>query len=783
MAYTVSNNYRNIVYSGEALYDCKLKINNVQVPNKQIQTIKISSPIIDTTADTGGMFHIGTFISQSLEIKFKNLDGLDLTNNPEIDLEIGLYVGNSYEYVPIGKYLIDELAENYQTTCTITCMDYGVKFKSELDISQFFNERELLPIDTTKTTQNRLIFVCEGTESGNYYLTYNSTSYYFTMPNNIQEDDELIFNTQDRTLSLNDTTQITLSTTTVSGATILNFQEEIKFIYASDLFEAICGYYNVNVGTYPEVNNDKKIYYYDSTLTGKQYVMYLAELFGGNAKIERNGYCSVIPLKNYTNIEINALTSRKFEVGDTYELTRVCYDNGKVKYQVGGNVVSVEELPTENIDIATYYYLTSDMKYYRYVMGEQEEYEWQEDDDIKNTLYLRSDNIFITQEGDVSNIAVAVQGFSITNITCENRMDLSLDSWDIIKYTLDNNREYYTYYDNVTTFNGVAMGKVQVNIPLKITEETTNIITNSTEEKNRYIKTVIDELNNSLTTTVSEVNSNINKVNQRVDTVDGTVQTIVDSSSSLAERLAAIETSIDGLRTNLIAKGGNNLFYYAKEFWTNGTTGSSNQAKMKEYTDTELKQLAVSQKGYIFNNGVSEQVVSVKNNDFYTISFSYKVLNPLANITVSINGVVTELTATEWTDFVTAVNITTNTIDFKITTDSNNSLEMYDLLATLGKEVNENNELIKQTWTQNPNETRTDTVTIGKGIQVNSSTTQTYTRIDADGNRIYDKNNNVITEFTDKGIETDSVESDVAEIGGIFIQQIDNQTWITSLLS
>lgn len=211
MAYSVSNNYRTIVYSGGAIYDCELKFNNVQVPNEQISSIKISSPIIDTTSETGSMFHIGTFISKSLEIKFRNLDGLDVTANPIIDLRIGMYTketytclgtesGNYYfeyenikykftmptveendilvfdiytkklylddteitltivseittetlltlnqyyEYVPIGRFLIDELDENYQKTCTITCMDYAIKFKPQLDISQFFTETEL----------------------------------------------------------------------------------------------------------------------------------------------------------------------------------------------------------------------------------------------------------------------------------------------------------------------------------------------------------------------------------------------------------------------------------------------------------------------------------------------------------------------------------------------------------------------------------------------------------------------------------------------------------------
>lgn len=140
MAYNVSQNYRNVVYSGEALYDCQLYINEDLIPWQQISSIKISSPIIDSTADTGSMFHIGTFASQLLEIKFKNLDGLDLTNNPEITLNIGMYVNGNYEYIPIGKYLIDELAENYQKTCTINCIDYAIKFKPELDIKQFFNQ-------------------------------------------------------------------------------------------------------------------------------------------------------------------------------------------------------------------------------------------------------------------------------------------------------------------------------------------------------------------------------------------------------------------------------------------------------------------------------------------------------------------------------------------------------------------------------------------------------------------------------------------------------------------
>jgi len=145
MAYELATQrMREIIYSGDANYDCKLYFNDTLIPPEQIASIKISSPIIDTTAETGQMFHLGTFISQQLTIKFKNLDGLDLASNPNIYLEIGVEVDGEFVYVPIGYFLIDELAENYQKTCEITCLDYAVKFKPNLDITQFFNEEEYI---------------------------------------------------------------------------------------------------------------------------------------------------------------------------------------------------------------------------------------------------------------------------------------------------------------------------------------------------------------------------------------------------------------------------------------------------------------------------------------------------------------------------------------------------------------------------------------------------------------------------------------------------------------
>ena len=79
MAYNVSDEFRTQCYSGEAIYSCRLLINDVQVPIEQIAKIEINSPIIDNTNQSNNLFYVGSFISQSITIKFKNLEKVGIT--------------------------------------------------------------------------------------------------------------------------------------------------------------------------------------------------------------------------------------------------------------------------------------------------------------------------------------------------------------------------------------------------------------------------------------------------------------------------------------------------------------------------------------------------------------------------------------------------------------------------------------------------------------------------------------------------------------------------------
>ena len=110
-----------------------------------------------------------------------------------------------------------------------------------------------------------------------------------------------------------------------------------------------------------------------------------------------------------------------------------------------------------------------------------------------------------------------------------------------------------------------------------------------------------------------------------------------------------------------------------------------------------------------------------------------------------------------------------------IEADTDNSFYIADLMLATGIE--------KTMWSQNSNETRTDTVTIGKGIQVKSSLSNTYTRIDSDGNRTYNAStNDIVAEQTDKGTKTKELEVDgQAKINSLLIQEIDGQVWLTGI--
>lgn len=192
-------------------------------------------------------------------------------------------------------------------------------------------------------------------------------------------------------------------------------------------------------------------------------------------------------------------------------------------------------------------------------------------------------------------------------------------------------------------------------------------------------------------------------------------------------------------------------------------------------TNTNIKYNEIITIGHL----TQEQVVA---NGPYTLSFYYRIVNPLANVKVKVNDTEYLLEDTNWTLFQTGIkdddgkyltepiNITDNKLKVEFITDINNACEIYDIMLNYGS--------VKLAYSQNQNETVTDTVNIGKGITITSSTSDVKFVANNDGIRTKTINNEVITKFTDKGLDTnEAVITNEATIVGILRQKVGNQVW------
>ena len=103
-----------------------------------------------------------------------------------------------------------------------------------------------------------------------------------------------------------------------------------------------------------------------------------------------------------------------------------------------------------------------------------------------------------------------------------------------------------------------------------------------------------------------------------------------------------------------------------------------------------------------------------------------------------------------------------------------NSVEIYDLMCNKGN--------VKLAYSQNENETTTDTVNISKGVTITSTNIDVIFKANADGIRLYTLNGQVKTKFTDKGMTTkEAIVEDEAQIVRTLWQEVVDQTWITRM--
>jgi len=387
----------------------------------------------------------------------------------------------------------------------------------------------------------------------------------------------------------------------------------------------------------------------------------------------------------------------------------------------------------------------------------------------ENFLIINDNPFAYTQdkrEELITALFEKVRGFSYTAYELKGQCKPYLETGDPI-WVLDKDGAISSSFLFRFNYKSPKGLESEMSAP-SITKATVNYQNIPSElDRLRRTEIIVDKQQGTINAIIDQQTEDGNKINSLEMNADETSDTISKIIEDYQEQIAQLKLTIEGLQTTVSTKGGGNIFLYSKENWDNNIT---------EYTNTDIKQNTISGLGYVLVIGTTKQEVQLKN-DLYTISFLYKNTNTLDNAHVTINGEKYKLnyTGDKWQEFLKSINVTSNTITIEFDTDTNQAVFIADLMGNLGEQ--------KQTWEQNANETITDTVQIGKGIQVNSSTSNTYTRIDADGNRVYNKaTGEVKSEYTDKGLNTDEIKANKAELAGLLIQKVSSQIWLSSLL-
>ena len=254
---------------------------------------------------------------------------------------------------------------------------------------------------------------------------------------------------------------------------------------------------------------DKVIKWYDSTITAREYIGFVAELNAGYACINESGELVIYSFTNQVDQgnEIAIEDCENFVLGQQYTITRVVYDNASGVKWVYGNEEGA-------------------------------------------TVYLNINNGFIEAETDVRNIYNLIAGFSFYNISVDNcpYLDRAFIGGLIEFYDSDG------YYDTICEINQSYAGDswfggYKLNIASPKQAETTVQDTMAQNIKN--IKTIIDRNNAELSTTITNIQTNL----------EGKIE---GASSTWSQSASGFRASINEINSEL----GNYSEYF--DFTANG---------------------------------------------------------------------------------------------------------------------------------------------------------------------------------------------------------------------
>ena len=227
------------------------------------------------------------------------------------------------------------------------------------------------------------------------------------------------------------------------------------------------------------MNSNKEIAVYDNTVTARTYLGYIAEQAGGFAIIGRDGKLYIRTIGEDT-AELPLKYFSEYSWGEKFKVSRIAYEDGVQNFKKG--------------------------------------------DEVNNTIWISSENMYIVDQGQIDNIYNTYKDFEVYSFSGTSIVDPAWDIGDIL--IIDGKK--VVYQGNID-YKGKFKANILSNIQAKTKEETTaNKISDKT--KIRRVESQIDQVKGTITQLVKETGEFEEKLTQVEQDVDSIKQTVKDTA-------------------------------------------------------------------------------------------------------------------------------------------------------------------------------------------------------------------------------------------------------------
>lgn len=379
-----------------------------------------------------------------------------------------------------------------------------------------------------------------------------------------------------------------------------------------------------------------------------------------------------------------------------------------------------------------------------------------------NPFYDRSveDAETDTRTGCIADIFEQMKGMKYTAYNMAFRGDPSVDEGDRIIITGVKGEDVETtYFSDTLSYDGALKAVSEGKIINQTATEYDNAVSIRRTLRNTQIKVDKNEgMISSLTKEVEEAKDDISQNYSTIEHVNELVQ-----------------TAVQGITNKFSKTGGFNLLRNTAPYFGEDESWDYWEGDLGRTKEPD----SVSGYAMLLKKGTVSQTAAVSKNR-YSLAFKYKVLNEGASKgSVTVNGqTVNLLESHENNEVHMELSVDIGSITIEMASDLDDAFEIYDLMLNVGE--------VAMEWTQNANETISDTVNISSGIEVISNTTNTKTRMDSDGFRVLNEAGEAILRATcedgEANVQTAYLTSvNGARISGLSIQKVESEVWISGI--